>query len=423
MLAVITTAACSEAPPTNAGPSGGGTEGPPVLAVVHGAPATPNAEPETATFTIEGYSTAMGSQGALVTVGTTTGVYELAASGATLLPIVGDAPDLPSETGAVRAMVGYESGVLVAAEAGVFFTPGGVLQQSLGAAELTPLGIQAMRARVADDDGDGTAETHLAIRGETGAYELGGGALVTWTVEGEEGAPTAVLTQKERVYLAYGDRVYEIDKASGKAYPLVFDVGFVRAMACGSLACEDGSLVYFASDAGLVERSPSGEYSLYPLAAEGASAVGIDAFALDASKQRLYALAGSWVLRVRAGEVPEVVATLGPAEAPRSLAVDKIGDVYAGEGKTTRKLALGTPLSFLTDVRPIMREYCADCHGSGTRGAPKIDFENYDVALGLVDRVVARVAEERSMPPPNYEKKLPADKIAIVKEWAITKAP
>ncbi|MDI3286442.1 hypothetical protein [Polyangium sp. 15x6] len=406
------------APPTNAG-----TEGPPELAVVHGAPATPSAEPESATFTIEGYSTAMGSQGALVAVGTTTGVYELAATGPTLLPIVGDGPDLPSETGAVRAMAGYENGVLVAAEGGVFFTPGGVLQRSLGAAALTPLGIRAMRARVADDDGDGTAETHLAIRGERGAYELGGGELVAWTVEGEEGAPTAVLTQKERVYLAYGERVYEIDKVSGKAYPLVFDVGFVRAMACGSLACEDGSLVYFASDAGLVERSPSGEYSLYPLAAEGGAAVGIDAFALDAGKQRLYALAGSWVLRVRAGEVPEVVATLGPAEAPRSLAVDKIGDVYAGEGTTTRKLALGTPLSFLTDVRPIMREYCADCHGSGTRGAPKIDFENYDVALGLVERVIARVADERSMPPPNYEKKLPADKIAIVKEWAITTAP
>ncbi|TKD12819.1 hypothetical protein [Polyangium fumosum] len=423
MLSVITTAACGEAPPTNAGPSGGGSGGPPELAVVYGAPTTSNNEPESATFTIEGYSTAMGSQGALVTVGTTTGVYELAASGPTLLPIVGDAPDLPSETGAVRAMVGYESGVLVAAEAGVFFTPGGVLQRSLGAAELAPLGIQAMRARVADDDGDGTAETHLAIRTEQGAYELGGGALVAWTVEGEAGRPTAVLAQKERVYLAYGERVYEIDKASGKAYPLVFDVGFVQAMACGSLACEDGSLVYFASDAGLVERSPSGEYSLYPLAAEGGSATGIDAFALDASKQRLYALAGDWVLRVRAGEVPEIVATLGPAEAPRSLAVDKIGDVWTGEGKTTQKLALGTPLSFLTDVKPIMREYCADCHASGTRGAPKIDFENYDVVLGLVDRVIARVADERSMPPPNYEKKLPADKIGIVKEWAVTKAP
>jgi hypothetical protein len=298
-----------------------------------------------------------------------------------------------------------------------------VLQRSAGKTTLAPLGVRAMSARVADDDGDMSIEAHLAIVGEKSAYELGEGSLVTWSVEGETSAPTAMLAQKERVFVAYGHRVYEIDKASGKAYPLVFDVGHVSEMACGSLACEDGSLVYFASDWGLVERSASGDYSLYTLAAEGGALVPVTSFALDGAKQRLYATAGDWVLRLRAGEIPDAVATLPPAEMPRKMVVDKIGDVWTGAGTSLTKYALGTPLSFLTDVRPIMHEYCAGCHAAAQQGAPKIDFEAYDVAVSLVDRILARAAVERSMPPGTYEKKLPADKIIILKEWAVTKAP
>ena len=407
-----------------AGAGGSSSNGPPELAVVYGAPEVSNTEPESKSYVFEGYATALASLGSFAAIGTSVGVYEPDASGATtLLPIVGNEPDLPLETGIVRAMAKVDDGVLVAADGGVFFTQGAGLQRSLAAETLEPLGIQALLTRVADDDGDGTVETNLTIRGDQGAYELGPDKLVTWTVDGETGAPSAIFAQKDRVVLAYGRRVYEIDKASGKAYPLVFDVGHVRAIACGSLACDEGSLLYFASDAGLVERSPSGHYARYPLAAEGETAVSVEGFALDAGKQRLYAIAGSQLLRVRAGEVPEAVAMIGTTNSPRVLAVDKIGDVWMGTGQTATKFALGTPLSFLTDVKPIMREYCADCHAAGVLGAPKIDFESYDVVLGLVDRVIKRVAEERSMPPASYNEKLPTDSIAILKEWVISKAP
>jgi hypothetical protein len=319
-------------------------------------------------------------------------------------------------------MAPYADGLLVAAESALFFARAGALQLSPASVDLHPLGVAAMTARVADDDGDGADETHLAIRAEGAAYEIEGSDRVQWTVDGEDGPPTAIFAQKARVLLAFGPRAYAIDKAAGEALPLPAGIGRIRAIACGSLACDDGSLLYLASDAGLVERGADGAYTLYPLAAKGDPAIPVDAFALDAAKQRLYALAGPSVLRVRAGERPDAVATLDPPESARSMAVDKTGDVWIGHGTSLHRLALGTPLGFATDVRPIMHEYCAGCHAAGANGAPVIDFEDHDVMTERIGAVLERVGE-RSMPPASYDKKLPKEKILILQDWSATKAP
>lgn len=392
-----------------------------------GAPAFAGEEPASEEHALSGYAAAMASNGDLVAVGTSTSVFQVTAAGPMPLELVGDEPDLPPETGPVRAMAAAPDGLLIAADAGVFFTKGSVLQLSLGNAELHPLGITAMTSRVADDDGDQEAEAHVALLTKDGAYELSGGELRKWTVEGEAGAPTAALNQKDRLYLAFGSRVYEIDKATEEARPLVFaldrGLGAIRAIACNSRACDEGSLIYFASDAGLVERSPDGAYTLYPLANEGEAAVSVEAFALDGGKQRLYALAGSQVLRIKGGELPDAVATLAPTgSAGRHMAVDKLGDVWAGEDLSVKKLALGTPLSFATDVRPVMHEYCAECHTPGINGAPKIDFEVFETMVGIADTALMRVAAG-TMPPLSYPKKLPKEKIQILQDWAVTKAP
>ena len=355
--------------------------------------------------------------------GTTTGVYELGSSGPKIVPIVGVEPDLPASTGIVHAMAGYDDGVLVIADNDILFAKSGALTRSSGKTTLEALGIASMSARFADDDGDMTTETHLSIIGADAAHELAAGSMVTWTIEGEVGAPSAMLAQKDTVYLAYGRRVYEVDKALGKALALPFDMGNIHEIACNSLACDAGSLVYFASDKGLVERSANGVYSLYTLADMGGSAVGVESFAIDGSKQRLYAIAGDHLLRIRAGDIPTAVATLSVSKETRKLVVDKIGDVWTGTGQSITKFGLGTPLSFLTDVQPIMHEYCAECHATALQGAPKIDFTDYSVSVGLVERIIARAAVERSMPPGTYDKKLPADLITILKEWAVTKAP
>jgi len=279
-----------------------------------------------------------------------------------------------------------------------------------------------MTARVAAGDDGGAGETRLALVAGEQAYELGGGQLSAWSVPGEGGAPRAIFAQQDRVYLSYGARTYEIDRAGKTAYPLPDGVGTVRAIACATLACEPGSLLYFASDAGLVERGADGAYRRYPLAKEGDPAVPVTAFALDGVKQRLYALAGRSLLRVRAGQVPEAVATLDAPAGTRVIAVDGAGDVWLGEGASTKRLAIGTPLSFATDVRPILHEYCAGCHAQGTQGAPQEDFESYAVAVTQIGAILGRV-EGGTMPPPSYGKKLPGEQIQILEGWAQTKAP
>ncbi|WP_156041174.1 hypothetical protein [Chondromyces apiculatus] len=419
---LITLAGCGGEEAAQPGPPGGGAG--PEIAVVHGAPRAMGEEPASEEHAVEGYAAAMASNGALVAVGTTKAVYELGASGPLQLAIVGDGPDLPVSTGQVRAMAPYEEGLLVAAEGGLFYTAGGALQPSLGSEALAALTITAMNARVVrvTTGEDDATETHLALVTTDGARELSRGEMVSWTVEGEAGAPTAMLAQQDRIILAFEERVYEIDKATSKAYPVLFDAGRIRAIACDSLACEEGSLIYLASDEGLVERSPDGAYTLYPLAAEGEPAVAVESFALDAQKQRLYALAGPSVLRVHAGALPDAIATATPADLPRRIAVDKLGDVWSGGGLAVRKHAVGAPLSFAADVRPIMHEYCAGCHADGSQGAPRVDFTSYDVMLEAADVLLVRVTQG-TMPPAGYEKKLPKEKIQILIDWDVTRAP
>lgn len=403
------------------GGSGGAGAGPPTLEVVYGAPSGPEKAPETKEYPAEGYASAVGANGPLVAIGTTTAVYEATPQGLTKLEIVGDEPDLPLETGAVQAIAPYEDGLLVAADNALFFTSGGVLQLSLGNDALHPLGISAMTSRVGDEDGDGEPEVHLTLVGSDGAYELAGASITQWSVDGESGPPTAAFAQKDWLYLAFGDRVYEVEKASSTAYPLVFDIGKVSAIACDSLSCDPGSLLYFATDQGLVERGSDGNYTLYPLAATGEAAVAAEQFAFDGGRQRLYAMAGDWVLRVRAGEVPDAVATLKKGEFPRRMAFDKLGDMWVGNGTQVESFALGTPLSFAADVKPIMHEYCSQCHATGDNGAPPIDFETHDVMVAITDTVLMRISDG-SMPPPGYQK-VPKEKFQLLQDWAPTKAP
>jgi hypothetical protein len=404
------------------GASGGAAAGPPTLEVVHGAPKAPAKAPDTFEYEVDGYASAAGANGPLVAIGTTTSIYEATPTGISKLSIVGDEPDLPEETGRARAIAPYEDGLLVAADSGLFFTKGGVLQLSLGNDELKELGISAMTARVADDDGDGTDEAHLALIAMDGAYELMSGSLTKWTVEGESGAPTAVLAQKDSVYLAFGDRVYEVDKASKKAYPLVFSIGVVSAIACDSLACDEGSLIYFATDKGIAERGSDGGYVLYPLAKEGEAAAAAEAFAFDAGRQRLYALAEGSVVRIRTGAVPDAVAEIEKGSLPRVMAFDKLGDLWVAGGLKVHSFALGTPLSFDTDVKPIVHEYCAPCHLGAKNGAPGIDFEDYDMMVELTPKAIMRISEGTMPPLGSGFPPVPKDKFQLLQDWSAMKA-
>lgn len=390
---------------------------------VEGAPVFSGEEPKSDVFMVGGYAQAMASHGDEMALGTSTSVYEVTAAGPVLLSITGDEPDLPAETGSVRAMSAYDGGILVAAEQGLFFAANGKLGLSPGHTILHPLEITALSAREADDDGNGTAETHVLFIASDGAYEIENGMRSKWTVEGETGIPTAIYGQKDRLYIAFGSRVYEIDKAANKAYALGFDMGDVREIACNSRSCQEGSLIYFASDKGLFARSGDGAYIHYSLAAKGEASPGVMGFALDAGKQRLYAFSKGMLLRVRDGEIPDRVATLEDAGAlVQKAAVDKLGDVWVGEGQQVHRYGLGTPLSFATDIKPIMHEYCAECHATGTKGAPIVDFEDYNVAVERLSAWLGRV-KAQTMPPVSYPKKLPGEKIQVMEDWSVMAAP
>ncbi|MEZ4293684.1 MAG: hypothetical protein R3B70_01815 [Polyangiaceae bacterium] len=403
------------------GGGGGAGGGPPVLEVVPGAPAPLADTPEQATFTMDGYATSAATREGITVAGTTIGAHVAGVDGLTQLPIEGDDPELPAETGIVRAAAPIETGVLVAAEAGLFVAGPGALTLSNGHAGLHPLGILGMKSRLADDDNDGTPEAHLVLLTNAGLVEWSSGETVTWTIGTEQGPPSAAFSRKDLLFAAWGTRVYEVDREGGVAYPLVFDIGAVTDIACSSQACDEGSLVYFATDKGLVERSAEGGYTLYPLAPEGEPGVAVKSFALDAGKQRLYAFTETSVLRVRAGHVPDEVASLGKADFDRHAAVDKAGDLWSFAGGEATRLSTGTPLSFATDIQPIMGEYCAPCHKSGSNGAPAIDFESYDKMLEYADKAVARV-QDSSMPPPTWPQ-VPKDQVQLLVEWVATKAP
>jgi hypothetical protein len=413
------------------GGSAGYGSGPPALVVVDGAPAQAVRPPPIATFSFDGYATAAGTRSATTVFGSTLGALEVGPSGPSWLPLVGDAPDLPPGPGTARAVIALATDVMVVTETGVYIAKDGVLTRSVANDVLHPLAIEGGTSRLFDGDGDGQLEAALALRTSLGLVELAGDELVTWSIEGESGTPSAAFAQESTLFVAYGERAYEVDKAKGLAYPLVFEgdatMGTVRHMACSVLACGPGSVLVFATDRGLVERSPAGDYTLYTLAEEGAKPVGVEGFALDEATQRLYAVTQGAVLRVLPGELPTVVAPLDPPAPgePSSVsphaAVDSSGDVWVGRAGIAFQLDTGTPLSFAADIRPIVSEYCAGCHALQEKPAPLIDFESYDVMLSILDSVVARV-QNNSMPPKNAPP-LPAEQVALFLAWASDPAP
>ncbi len=431
------------------GAGGGGGDGVPPLAVVFGAPTSEGDVAVVATATIEGYASSAAARGALTLIGTSVGAYQAkpcpkdspTCVPASLLPISGDEPDLPFETGVVRAAAAFQGGggqggggqggggqggggegLLVAADAGIFFATDGLLTRSAGHEQLFPLGVRGIASRIADDDADGEPETHLALRTDAGLVEWRGGELTAWTVGQESGAPSAALGREDRVFVAWETRVYELDKAAGVAYPLVFDIGRVHDIACASQACDPGAVVLFATSKGLVERSAAGQYTLYTLAAEGGDGVAVQAFALDAKKQRLFAVAeDGTVLRVRLGDVPVALAKLSPSEFAPRAAVDKTGDVWVGSGTSVTALGTGTPLSFATDVRAVVGEYCAPCHKGATNGATPIDFESYDVMVERGTKALDRILAG-TMPPSGWPA-VPKEQAQLIADWLVTKAP
>jgi mono/diheme cytochrome c family protein len=103
-------------------------------------------------------------------------------------------------------------------------------------------------------------------------------------------------------------------------------------------------------------------------------------------------------------------------------------------------LAVGTPavcaddkISFENQIRPIFKAYCLDCHGSGEKLKGKLDLRLRRFAAEGGESGPAFVAGDpaasllvermKSGEMPPTEKKVPAEKIALVERWIAAGAP
>jgi hypothetical protein len=401
--------------------SGTGAPAPARFSIVEGLPEPGPSADVLVEAGFDGYATSAAATDALVGIGTTLGVLAVSADGASALPLVGNEPDLPAEVGLVHAMAPFDGGLLVASDTGLYVAKDGIVTRSAGHDALDPLGILGLATRSADDDGDGDVETTIVLRTEQGLHLSSGGALERWSVEGEEGAPSAALLAQSKLYVAYGDRSYVLERSGSGGVRIEHPLGSVRAIACSTALCGEGAVVHFATDRGLVERTDDDRYTLYTLAPEGAPSGGIEAFAFDASRQRVFAATPQHVVRVRTAALPLVAFERSTPTLETALTTDKQGDLWLATGGSATKLATGTPLSFAVDVQPIMSAYCATCHREGKKGAPRLALETYDGMTALVDVVLERI-QDGSMPPSTYPS-LPAEQLQILIDWSANQAP
>jgi hypothetical protein len=108
-----------------------------------------------------------------------------------------------------------------------------------------------------------------------------------------------------------------------------------------------------------------------------------------------------------------IVLLLGPCLAPAGAAEEAV--------------------TFEQHVRPILKEYCLDCHGGGEKLKGKLDLRlrRFAVAGGAsgpavvpgdaAKSLLVRRLKAGEMPP--TEKKVPADKIAVIERWVAAGAP
>jgi cytochrome c5 len=387
-----------------------------LLTVVLGEP-TPGGETEFLGATLSANATAVSSLENQVIVGTTVGAYAgLFVAGSEGATGAIDTLALGPAEARVNALASFQSGLLVFMPGRVGFTNGAPVEELADAELLVELGVSAVTTRRLESEG----ESHMLLA-NSAAYEFDGAELTSWTVPGETGAPTAAAAREDLLLIAYEDRLYELDRESKTGVAVDLEVGRINAIACESSSCDASSTLFLATERGLCVRHSAESYTLYPLTNSEEEGTAIRGFALDAVSQRLYAWSDQALLQLTSDALPRRVAELEPASLPRVGAVDAAGDLWLASGTTLSRYETGVPLSFATDVLPIMSTFCASCHKAGIKGAPPIDLEDYGVAKSKSDRIVARMSDG-SMPPAGSAP-VPADKFKVVQLWAAEPSP
>jgi hypothetical protein len=197
------------------------------LVVVDGAPAIPPYDPGGVSIDVPDEITALGAKGSRLLIGTKSTVYGLGDVVGTLeeVSVWSDDPSITAKTGAVHAVGRRSANVLIAADNGIFHTSGDKLLVSPASAELTALGITALAAE------NSASGERIWFATTSGLYELEGNTLSKWTVEDEAGSPTAIATSGQLVFVAYGDRLFELNVETEEAGLVPHSFGTIHSIA------------------------------------------------------------------------------------------------------------------------------------------------------------------------------------------------
>lgn len=367
------------------------------LHTVEGAPSLPSdAGVETTHLTANGDVAAIGAAGTTLIVGTNTGTDQLIDDALIELEVWSDDPNAPTTTGAVQLVTRDDATLVVLAAEGLFHSFGDKLIPSPAAAEILALEPLAMHA-----DGD-----VLWLCTPSGLARLQDDELSWLTVDGEDGPPAAVHhAATDLLYVAYGDRLYEID--GDTAYAVPFELGAVHAIGAGS-----DDAIYAATARGLFERSVDGQWTRYTLTDDdaGAPAMGLSFYPKDGT---FVAVPGGIALAAPDTGVTGVVATTAP-----SMIADDLGQLWLGEGSDVTGLPVGTPIGFEEDVAPILTSYCSGCHDDGTANAPIQDFADYDNVVVFAQTILSRIRAGQ-MPPAGSDP-LPGDALDLINRWYLS---
>jgi hypothetical protein len=374
---------------------------------------------------------------------------------------VGPAPSLAAEptavTGAPTGLAVLAGRVVVGAGAQGLLAP-----QEDGALALAPVPLDAAALGVAVGGparalAPRQAGGLLALLGDSVLHDFGGrfwasplsgrlpaGALRSLDVSGQQEAEVVWLALEDRtlglsperrlsvrlegraaptfaaglpngwVLLAVEGDLVLLDPDSSRALRVLAGVGAVHGVA------RRAGSVFLATDAGLVERTPSGRLRLTTLVdAEGGAALPV--VAVTASGGALHLLAGGRVLALGPdGLLP--LAALPPAASPgapgpRLLAVDGRGHAWVGGPGGLVRLRTGDAVSF-SRVQPFLTRHCATCHdGADTHGAPTLPLHVYEGAVAWAPRILARLADPNSPMPPRRVELLLPEEWSLVQRW------
>jgi hypothetical protein len=377
------------------------------LVVVDGAPAIPPYDPGGVSIDVPDEITALGAKGSRLLIGTKSTVYGLGDVVGTLeeVSVWSDDPSITAKTGAVHAVGRRSANVLIAADNGIFHTSGDKLLVSPASAELTALGITALAAE------NSASGERIWFATTSGLYELEGNTLSKWTVEDEAGSPTAIATSGQLVFVAYGDRLFELNVETEEAGLVPHSFGTIHSIAHGA-----ENTVYVAAEKGFFERGADGGYTQYTLSDGGTPAAAYAA--IFDPKKGMFGLTSAGIVLAEPGKTPAGVMPLPNTLAGTTIpvaAADDIGNIWFGAGNKLEGLKLGSTLTFDTDVVPVFRTYCGSCHLEGANYSPVIKLDDYETVVAMSAKINSRISAGQM--PPASATPMPAEAFEILLRW------